>query len=192
MIMMVGSEAMLGFAIGLVGKIMFGIVQFSGQIAGEQMGFGLINTLDPSAMHQISVVAEMQYILAVLVFLVADFHHLVIKVLSASFRILSPGQAMSNPGVLEYFLRLGETMFELSLQFAMPVVIVIFSVNIGMAMIGRAVPQVNIFLESFPIRIISGLIVLTASLGFLVRLWIKMFEDLGYSLGELLNLFAGV
>lgn len=191
MIMMIGSEAMLGFAFGLVGKIMFAVIQFSGQIAGQQMGFGLINTLNPSSARQISVVAEMQYLLSVLVFLISDFHHLLISVLAVSFQVLAPGQAAFNSGVAEYFLQMGVTLFDLAVRFSMPVVIVVFAVNMGMAMIGRAVPQVNIFLESFPIRIMAGLVVIIASLGLLVRLWLQMFETLGPSLGELLRLLSG-
>ena len=54
-IRLVASEAFLGFGIGLIGKVMFAIVQYSGQIAGEQMGFGIINAIDPTGAHQISV-----------------------------------------------------------------------------------------------------------------------------------------
>ncbi|MCH8193881.1 MAG: flagellar biosynthetic protein FliR, partial [Planctomycetes bacterium] len=69
------SEALLGVSVGLVGRALFAVVQFSGQIGGEQMGFGLINTIDPTSQSQISVVAELQYLLAILVFLTAGLHH---------------------------------------------------------------------------------------------------------------------
>lgn len=184
---MAGSELILGFSVGFVGRALFAIVQFAGQIGGEQMGFGIVNSIDPTGMHQIAVVAEMQYLLSILVFLTAGLHHVFIAVLAASFNVLEPGQAVFTAGAAGFFLDLGRTIFSLTVQFAAPIILVVFVVNLSMAMIGRAVPQINVFLESFPLRIIAGVAVLIATLGILVQLWLNMFGSMESSLTTLLH-----
>ena len=189
MIMLVLSEGVFGFALGFVGRLLFAIVQFAGQLAGEQMGFGLINAIDPSS-HQISVVAEMQYMMAVLIFLLAGVHHVFILAIARSFEVLPPGGAGLSGGVTDIMMTLGSQLFSLSLQFAMPVIIIIFAINIALGMIARAVPQINVFMESFPLRIIGGMAVLIMTLGFTVEMWERMFEGLDTTLAGLIKAFA--
>lgn len=183
---MVASEAMLAFGIGLTGKALFGVIQFAGQVGGEQMGFGTVNSVDPTSQIQVAVVAEMQYLLALMVFLTAGMHHMMLSVMAESFAILRPGSAVLTAGVGEYFLHLGAAVFSLSLKFAMPVILIVFIINIALAMIGRAAPQLNVFLESFPLRILGGMAVLMGGLPLMVRLWMQMFEGMQSSLGHLL------
>lgn len=190
-VQLVASEALLGLSLGFVGRALFAVVQFSGQLAGEQMGFGIVNAINPTSGHQVSVVAEMQYLLSVLVFLAAGLHHLFLAVLANSFAILEPGAAIFSADLASFFMQLGRTVFTLTVQFAMPVIVVVFAINIAMAMVGRAVPQINVFLESFPLRIIGGLLVTIASLDFLVRLWLQMFRGMDSLFTDLLGILGG-
>lgn len=185
------TEALFGFGVGLIGRILFAVVQFSGQLAGEQMGFGIINAIDPTGSHQISVVAEMLYVLSILIFMTADLHHSFLSVLARSFQVLPPGGATINAGVTDFMMNMGKTLFDFSLRFAMPVILIIFVINVSLGMIARGVPQINVFMESFPLRIIAGMAVLMVSLGFTVSLWQNLFGDLEGMMGELLRLMKG-
>ncbi|MCE5229101.1 flagellar biosynthetic protein FliR [bacterium] len=171
---MVLSEAMLGFSIGFIGKIVFAVIQFAGQIAGEQMGFGLVNAIDPTGSHQTSIVAELQYIMAILIFLTANFHHGFLAAAAASFNMIPPGDAVAGAAVKDLMMGMGTMMFALAVKFAMPIIIIVFAINVGLGMIARAVPQLNVFLESFPLRIMAGISILLLSLGFMVGQWENM------------------
>jgi flagellar biosynthetic protein FliR len=185
------TEGLLGFSVAMIGRILFSVVQFSGQMAGEQMGFGLVNAIDPTGSHQISVVAEMQYILSLLVFLTADLHHTLFRVVAHSFEVLPPGAGAMNAGVTDFMMRLGSTLFELALRFAMPVIVIIFAINVSLGMIARGVPQLNVFLESFPLRIIAGVSVMMLTLGFTVNLWEGMFSNLEPMMMRMVRLMSG-
>jgi len=100
-IRLVLTETLLGFGLGLIGKILFAIVQFSGQLAGEQMGFGIVNAIDPTGSHQVSVVAEMLYVMSILIFLTSGIHRAFISVLAQSFSTLpraAPRSARTSCG----------------------------------------------------------------------------------------------
>ena len=190
-VLLVLTEALLGFGIGMIGRILFGVIQFAGQMAGEQMGFGLVNAIDPTGSHQISVVAEMQYVLSILVFLSADLHHGFIHVIGASYEALPPGGASATPGVAEFMMGLGSVLFSFSLQLAMPIILIVFAINVGLGMIARGVPQINVFLESFPLRIIAGVAVLMLSLGFTMGLWLNMAEGIDGWMSDLIGRMRG-
>ncbi|MEN6625666.1 MAG: flagellar biosynthetic protein FliR [Candidatus Sumerlaeia bacterium] len=172
--LLVLSEALFGFAIGFVGKIVFAIIQFAGQIAGEQMGFGLVNAIDPTGSHQTSVVAELQYVMAVLIFLAGNFHHGFLAAAAASFQTLPPGAAVAGNGLAALMSGLGGMMFAMAVKFAMPIIVIVFAINVGLGMIARAVPQINVFMESFPLRIMAGVSVLLISIGFMATQWQNM------------------
>jgi flagellar biosynthetic protein FliR len=191
MVMMLFSEAILAMGLGLTCRVLFGIIQFSGQIAGEQMGFGIINTIDPTGSSQISVVAEMQYILAIMLFFTADLHHAFLSVISRSFDLLPPGTPGVNHGVVDFMMGLGDTLFTLTIQFAMPVIIIIFAINVALGLIARAVPQINVFLESFPLRIMAGVGLILISLGVMAEMWMDMLSTLPEQMGWLMRLMAG-
>ncbi|HOE96548.1 MAG TPA: flagellar biosynthetic protein FliR [Candidatus Sumerlaeota bacterium] len=190
-VQLVLMEALLAFGVGIIGRVLFGVVQFSGQIAGEQMGFGLVNAIDPTGAQQISVVAELQYVLAILVFLAAELHHVFIGAIARSFEVLPPGGAVLNAGVVDFVMRLGHVLFLLSVQFAMPVIIIIFCINVALGMVARAVPQINVFMESFPLRIIAGVSMMMIMLSVSVGLWLGMFGDMEGMIGELMGLMRG-
>lgn len=185
------TEMALGFGVGLIGKILFAIVQFSGQLMGEQMGFGIINAIDPTGSRQVAVISEMLYLLSILVFMAADMHHVLLLTLARSFEILPPGGVRVTAGVASYMMGLGSAMFDLSLRFAMPVVLIVFVINVALGMIARGVPQINVFMESFPLRIIAGAGVLMLTLGFMVTLWERMFEGMDGMVGTLIRLMKG-
>jgi flagellar biosynthetic protein FliR len=177
-IRLIGTEALLGMGLAFIGRLMFSIIQYSGQIIGQEIGFGLVNSLDPTA-HQVTVVAEMQYMLGIMLFFALNLHHQIFQVLADSFTLLPPGSAGATLDLSRLMLRLGSTLFSLSIGFAMPVVAINFAINVAMGMVGRAVPQLNVFVESFPVRIIAGLSVMLLSLGFMASLWTDMFSTLG-------------
>lgn len=175
---MVAQEGILAFGVALIGHMMFGIIQYSGQLAGEQMGFGMINAIDPTGSHQVSVVAELQYVLAILLFFATGLHQPVFRLIAWSFSAVPPGGGTLTLRASTMMVDLAGTMFGLALGFAMPVIAIVFSINIGLAMVARAVPQINIFMESFPLRIVAGLSVTMLGLGAMTSLWTNMFEEM--------------
>lgn len=191
LLLVIATEALLGFGFALIGRILFAIVQFSGQIMGEQMGYGIINAIDPTESRQVSVIAEMLYLMSVLLFLAADLHHVLLATVVNSFHTLAPGGAALGAGLARFMLDLGTTLFELSLRLAMPIIVIVFAINVGLGMIARGVPQINVFMESFPLRIIAGVSVLLLMLGIMASQWEVMFSGMEGLLVRMIGLMKG-
>ena len=81
-----GSEVLIGAAIGFTSQLLFSGIQLAGQLIGFQMGFSIANVIDPASSQQVSITAEFMYILMLLIFLAFNGHHIFISGLAKSFQ----------------------------------------------------------------------------------------------------------
>ncbi len=183
-------EALLGICFGFVGRILFSAVQFAGQVMGEQIGFGMANLIDPTSLGQIPIVAQTVYVISLLVFLLSNGHHLFFGALAGSYAQAPPGFLADSEGLAVFFTERTSEMFVLAVQMSLPIIAVVFAVNAAMGLVAKGIPQINVFLESFPIRIIAGLFVLSALSGFFVRFLLRMFSGLEMSFMSLMRILG--
>ena len=182
-------EAFLGLLIGMVGRLMFAAVQFAGTVIGEQVGFGMANVVDPGQ-AQVPVVGQLLYVFALLLFFAVRGDHAFFLALESSFRVAPPGGVHVPAGVGAFFVGQATQMFIVAVQISLPILAVTFVVNVGMAMLAKGVPQLNVFMESFPIRIVAGLFVLGAVAGLIARLIAARADALGHELETLVGLLG--
>ena len=181
---LVGIESALGVMIGLVAQLVFAGIQLGGQIAGISMGFGMASLVDPQTHAQETIVAHWQQLVALLVFLVLDAHHLLLRTLMASFRTAPPGAvALSGEG-FRVLVSLAGELFELGARVAAPVVLAILLTNAALGVLARMVPQLNVFVVGFPVNVGVGLMVIGAALPFTLRLLGERFGALEPMLGR--------
>ena len=174
----VGLESALGVIMGLVAQFVFAGVMLGGQVAGMQMGFGMASLIDPQSHAQVTVVAQWQELLALLVFLVLDVHHLLLRALLASFQAIPPGGLGIGSAGLAGVLTLAGDVFSLGVRVAAPVLLVVLLTNAALGVLARTIPQVNVFVLGFPLNVGVGLVVLGAALPFTFRLLAARFAAL--------------
>lgn len=187
----IARESLIGALLGFVAQLVFAGVQLGGQLAGLEMGFGMVNLLDPQSAQQSTVVAEWQQLLALLVFLALDAHHLVLAALVESFRVAPAGSGTVGAATLAGIVRQGGELFVIGVRLAAPVTIVLLLVNATLGVLARTIPQLNVFVVGFPVNIGAGLIVLGASLPFAFRFLVERFGEIRTVLAWLLRGVAG-
>lgn len=187
MLGMLGFETLIGFTIGLVAQLTFGAVQMAGQLAGIQMGIGLSNLIDPQSQEQITSLALWQNLLALLIFLSVDGHHLLIRAVADSFVVLPLGGGLPSAAGFGMVLDLAGGLFVVALKIAAPVLVLLLLVNAAMGVLAKLIPQLNVFIVGFPLNVAAGLFVLGASQPFTVRLLTTTFSDVGDSLAQVVR-----
>jgi flagellar biosynthetic protein FliR/FlhB len=120
------------------------------------MGFGMFNLIDPSSHAQVTIVAEWEQLVALLVFLVLDVHHLLIEALLASFRTAPPGAVVLAAGGLQTVFHVAGDVFGIGVRIAAPVVIVLLMTNAALGVLARSIPQLNVFVLGFPVNVGVG------------------------------------
>lgn len=181
------SELMIGLTIGLAVRLFFGALELAGEIVGTQMGFGVMHLFDPTTSQQTPIIAQFYTMLASLVFLSLNAHLLIVATIIYSYEAIPAFGASLSPTIGEEILLLSQRMFTIGLKLAAPVLITIFLINVLLALLGRAVPQVNVFVLSFPIAIAGGLTVMGIGMPFTVEMLAAQIEQLQLTIEALMR-----
>jgi flagellar biosynthetic protein FliR len=169
MILWVAGELAVGLTIGFTAQLLFAGITLAGEIIGFQMGISLSHVFDPAFNTQTSLVAEINTVLALMVFVSLNGHHLFIEALARSYAIAAPGHIFLGKAALAHLTLVSGKMFMLGLQLGAPLIVSLLAANLAMGLVARAVPQINIFVVGFPFTIGLGLILIFASLPFFVE-----------------------
>lgn len=178
-------EVLAGLMLSFGAITLFAAVQFAGEIIGIQMGLAMANVLDPTTNLQVSVISQTYNLLAVLVFLAIDGHLMVLQSLNDSFAVLVPGTFVpAAAGLMETVSQVG-SLYSFALRLALPVIVSLLLVSLSLGVVGRTVPQLNILVLGFPIKILVGCFVLMASIPIFGDVVVDMMRELPERLGRI-------
>jgi len=156
LVLVMGGELLIGVALGLIIRVLFTAVQMGGQILGFQMGFAMINIVDPMTGASAAITSHFLYMTTLLVFLSMNGHLFLLSGLADSFAIIPPGGVVLDPNLGATMLDYAGQIFVLAIKIAAPVTAAIFLVDLALALVGRASPQMNVLILGFPLKIAVG------------------------------------
>jgi flagellar biosynthetic protein FliR len=177
----IGGELLVGIAIGFVGRILIGAVEAGGQIVGLQMGFGIVNVIDPLSNINISIVGQFYFMIAMLLFFAINGHHRVIEALSRSFAVVPPGQVTYSSLTSDYLITMSSMVFSVAVRIAAPVIVALLLVSVTTGIIARTIPQINFLIVGFAFRILVGMGMLLIGTAFYVGVIDELLQDMGHS-----------
>jgi len=182
-------EVAIGFVIGFICNIIFLAVQSAGEIADLQMGLSVATALDPVFGSVISVIGRLAFFTALIVFITADGHHLVLSALHQSFTVLPAGKLanFSSPQLALQTIELGSTLWITAIKLAAPAVLLIFISDFTFGIVSRVAPQVNVFMLGFQVKPSLGLLGILMSLPFIVKYISRLLEFMAEQLLLLAN-----
>jgi flagellar biosynthetic protein FliR len=188
LIILVINEALVGFLVGLIARLIFTAVELGGTVIGYQMGFAAANVLDPQNQHQISLMSQFQNVFAILIFLALNVHHIFLQVIVYSYRLLPPGHLDFSGGAIPFLMQLTSNMFVLGVKFSAPVLAVLLLSGLVLGIMARIFPQLNVFMLSFPLNIGLSFLVIGLTLGMVASLLSREFDSLGEHFLQLFQL----
>jgi flagellar biosynthesis protein FliR len=161
--LLAGRELLVGLAVGLAVSLVVTGMQMGSRLVGVQMGFGLGGVLDPVTGNDSGVLDTFYMVLATLIFLVADGHHAMIMALARTFE-LAPFATMEAPAVdpLQVMAMI-QAVVVVALRVVMPIMAALLLADVGLGLISRAAPQIQVLIVGMPIKIGLGLFVLAIS-----------------------------
>jgi flagellar biosynthetic protein FliR len=157
------KEAAVGLLLGFVLSLLFAGARFAGDIIGFSMGFSLANVFDPESAQSVSLVGQFFYLVSVLLFILLNGHHFVLEALQLSYTAVPIGGLGLHMLLGQGIVKLTGFIFVVALKLAAPVIVALFLIDVGLAVLARVVPQMNIFMVSFPLKIMVGLAMLMAT-----------------------------
>lgn len=176
------GEIILGVIIGLSVRLLFCGIQLAGQLIGFQMGFAIANVMDTLTSAQMSIIAQFNNLIAMLIFLAINGHHWFLRALVESFKVVPPFDFQFGNPLIKELMRLTSNMFIISIKVGAPVMVALLLTSIALGLIARTVPQMNIFIVAFPLKIVIGLGFFGLCLPFLSSFLRGIFNGLGRDL----------
>lgn len=158
------QQVLIGLAMGFILQMIFGALVFGGQTLAYSMGLGFASMIDPQNGVQVPVLSQYYIILATLLFLILNGHLFLIEILAESFYTLPVGVDGLTQNNLQQIFLWASRMFASGLLMALPAIAALLLVNLGMGIITRAAPQLNIFAVGFPITMLIGFILMWVTL----------------------------
>ncbi len=163
-------EILIGYTIGFIAYLVLATIQLAGQIMDMQMGFAIVNVVDPQSGTQIPLMGNFTQILALLIYLIINGHHYLIQALVQSFNIIPVmGLSMDN-NFIDLIIEMSVKMFVIAVKISAPVLVSVLIIDIAMGFVARTVPQMNVFIVGMPLKILLGMVTLLIMLP--IYLWV--------------------
>jgi len=155
--LMAAAEVFIGMTLALIIRLIFGGLQLAGQMIGFQMGFSVANIVDPGSGTQSTIIVQMAYMIALLLFLASNGHLMILQTVYESFSLLAPGELNLHQSLSDLILETGQEMFVLSVKLMAPVMAILLFSQVALGILAKTVPQINLLIMSFGLNIALGL-----------------------------------
>ena len=186
---LVAKEVIVGLFIGLLAYIILTAVQIAGSFVDFQMGFAIANIIDPQTGAQSPLLGQFFNTLALLLMLALNAHHLLLDGIFYSYQFIPMEfvwPPFGEPGFAEFIMRTFTAVFAIAFQMSIPIVATLFLVDIALGITARTVPQLNIFVVGFPIKIGVSFLVLIVMMGVMMNVIKNLFEIMILSMRDLM------
>ena len=160
----IGGEMLFGLAMGMVLSFVFVSVQWAGEMIGQQMGFNLSEVFDPQFGSQGSVVGELYFMMALVVFLGLNGHHAMLRGVHDSFEAMPLLSLGVSHDLVDVTTGLFQASTELAIQLAAPMLVTMLVVDLSLGFISKTVPQLNVMTAGMTMRSVVGMLVLIVGL----------------------------
>lgn len=185
------TEFLIGVLIGFIAFIYFSSIYLAGTIIDTQIGFGMVNVFDPQTNSQVPVMGNFYNNVISLLFIVVNGHHLLIRALVDSYKVLPIGFSVNiDIEAVNLMTRVFVEIFILAAKFSAPVLIAIFLATVLLGILARTMPQMNVFIVGIPLKILVGIISVIISLQYLLPFAERLFDRMFVIINELLQILS--
>ena len=174
------AELILGMSLALVVHFVFAGLQMAGQVMDTQMGFGIVNVIDPITGTSAPLLGNFQYILAMFIFLNLDGHVQILQALQSSYEFIPAGavDVFRTGSLTWYFINMFGGIFLTGFRLASPIMASLLITDFVLGFITRTVPQLNVFMVSLPIKILLGFVFLFLLIPFYIIVFNQLMNQL--------------
>ncbi|MCX8111567.1 MAG: flagellar biosynthetic protein FliR [Syntrophorhabdaceae bacterium] len=172
------KEIFIGLTISFFVRALFMMVFAAAEMASLQVGFSFARFMDPITMSQVSVLEQFKNLLTILVFFAIDAHHTLIRSIFVSFKEIPLGGVALNNNLLSYIIQMTGRIFSVGLKISAPLTVTLFIVELALGLLSRLIPQINVFIEGLPVKVLIAMLVLSFSLSITVTAITALFNGM--------------
>jgi flagellar biosynthetic protein FliR len=164
-LLMLGEEMLIGAVLGLTARLAISALQVAGSVVAQQLGLGFVTAVDPTQDQQGVLVGNFLTMLGIALIFATDLHHLVIAALNDSYTLFRPGELLSVGDMAQHITQVVTMAFRIGIQLSAPFLVFGLLFNLGLGVLSRLMPQMQVFFIGLPLSIMLGLALLLLVLG---------------------------
>lgn len=157
---LVVKEAIVGLLIGVMCRIVMYVLEFSGRLIDMEIGFSMVNTLDPTTNIQTSITGTLYTTLVTLMLIITNMHHFILTAVVDSFRLVPLGKAVFRPNLYIIMADFISDYFIIAFRIILPVFCCILIVNVVLGILAKVAQQMNMFVIGIQLKLMMGLFVM--------------------------------
>jgi len=171
-LVMLVEEILIGAVLGLTARLTISALEVAGAAIAQQLGLGFVTAVDPTQGEQGAILGNFLTMLGVTLIFATDMHHLVIAALNDSYTLFEPGEVPLAGDVAALVTRTVAGAFRIGIQLAAPFLAFGLLFNLGLGVLARLMPQMQVFFVALPLSILLGLMFLVLALGAMMGLFL--------------------
>jgi flagellar biosynthetic protein FliR len=183
-VMVMAKEVLIGLFFGMIARLIVGIMDVAGSMIGAQIGLGSAMLFNPAMIQQTGVITVFMTVVAVTAVMVTDLHHLGLIALVDSYHIFTMKTPLMMGDMTYALLKLADQTMVIGLQLAAPLVVMGLIFNLGVGILARLMPQIQIFFISVPLQIGFGFLALMMASAVIIRVFLGGYEDIYQGVGS--------
>jgi flagellar biosynthetic protein FliR len=169
-LLLVAAELSVGLAAGFVARLVLLAFEMAGSIVSVQMGFAMARIVDPLQPNQTSIMGRWLWMIGLTLFLGLNGHHHLLRAVAGTLEILPPGTGIFHDATLATLVDLSAATLGTAMAIAAPAIGLLLMTSMGLGILARTVPQMNVFIVGFPIKITAGIVGVLLSLPYLLEI----------------------
>jgi len=175
-LVMLFQEIIIGAVLGLTARLAISALQIAGSVVAQQMGLGFVTAIDPTQGQQGMLVGNFLTLLGVTLVFATDLHYLVIEALNDSYTLFQPGEMPLVGDVAQHVTRIVATAFRIGIQLSAPFLVFGLLFNLGLGVLSRLMPQMQVFFIGLPLSIMLGMLLLLLVVGAMMGTFVGYLE----------------
>ncbi len=176
LISLIGMEVVIGLLIGTVARIFMTALDTAGMIISMQSGLSNAQVFNPSLASQGSVMGAFLSVTGVLLLFITDLHHLLIMGLIESYELFPLGALPDTGSMAELIVQAVTSSFQIGVKLAAPFIVMTLLVYVGMGVLSRLMPQIQVFMVALPLQILLSMVLFSIVLTAIFSYWLGEFE----------------
>lgn len=170
------SEVFIGVLLGAAARMLVAALATAGQIAGMEIGLAFAQTADPTQTQSGQILAVFMGVLGVALIFATGLHHMFIAGIAGSYDVIALGAAPPIGDAAELALEATSASFRVGVQIAAPLIVAGLIFRVGLGVLSRLIPQIQVFFITLPLQILGGLVVFVLGLSTGMLIWLDSLE----------------
>jgi len=176
------QEIIVGVALGATARITLAALAVAGSVIAQQLGLGFVTSVDPTQGQQGALIGNFLTMLGLTLLFATDMHHLVIAALADSYKVFAPGELIPSGDLAALATKAFTLAFKIGIQLASPFIVFGLVFNVGLGLLARMMPQMQVYFVGVPLSILIGFTILVVVLATMMGTFLDYFGNIMHQL----------